>query len=66
MFTLFFFFFNSPHTKTLLESRENYQDMNEDKKFKKFRHKVYDLGLSGNGIVWWFVVSDLYFYMFTL
>ena len=27
-----FFFFNSPHRKTLLESRENYQDMNEDKK----------------------------------
>ena len=28
----FFFFFFSPHRKTLLESRENYQDMNEDKK----------------------------------
>ena len=35
-------------------------------KNKKSSDKVYDLGLSGNGTLWWFVVSDLYFYMFTL
>ena len=27
---------------------------------------MYDLGLSGNGTVWWFVVSDLYFHFVAL
>ena len=27
---------------------------------------MYDLGLSGNGTVWWFVVSDLYFHFVVL
>jgi len=47
-----------------LESRENYQDVNEDKKKKV--QTVYDLGLSGNGTLWWFVVSDLYFHFVVL
>ena len=61
-----FFFFFSPHRRTLLESRENDQDMNEDKNKKKFRHTVYNLGLSGNATLWQFVVSDLHFHFVAL